>query len=124
MISPFGKLMKSKTENSLINQLRQLMQNGTLCNGNYPTIKLSLCATKALHEFINIQLCRNMLTSHSRNYDHLCSILNILVNQRSLLAAFDSALWQRYRSTNSKAPANGHQIAGLAKALVRGGFYP
>lgn len=117
-------LMKSQTENSLINQLRQLSQSGALCNVNYPTIKISNCATKALSEFIDIQLCRNRSTSHSRNYYHLCSILSILVNQRNLLNGTDKGIWRYYRSTNSQVPIDGHQISGLAKALVRGGFYP
>ncbi len=116
--------MKSQTENSLINQLRQLMHSGTLYTGNYPSIKLSKCAIKALREFIDIQLCKNSTSSNSTNYYHLCAILSILVNQRNLLNGTDIDIWRHYRTINTQAPADGHQISGLAKALVRGGFYP
>ena len=50
--------MRNNTETLLISQLKDRHQNGELCNGNYPSVPLSPCATIALREFIDVNLCR------------------------------------------------------------------
>jgi len=58
------------------------------------------------------------------NYQHLLSLLRILNAQRTLLTAHDTFIWQQYRNLNPGAPGTSHQLASLAKALIKGGFYP
>lgn len=115
--------MRNSTEASLITQLRQLQQSGLLCNGNYPTVNLSGCASIALREFIDVYICQ-LRASQSINYQHLLSLLRILNAQRTLLTAHDTFIWQEYRKLNLGVPGTSHQLVGLAKALIKGGFYP
>ena len=117
--------MLASTEQALIGQLQHLLSTLQLCNGIYPTVKLSDCATAALREFIRINICKRTQSSPpSKNYQYLLDLLQMISNNRSLLCQTDAAIWHLYKQSNSNVPGSPHQLPGLAKALIKGCFYP
>ena len=117
--------MLANTEQALIGQLQHLLTTHQLCNGIYPTVKLSDCATAALREFIRINICNGTQSSPpSRNYKYLLDLLQMIFNNPSLLCQTDAAIWDLYKQSNSNVPGSPHQLPGLAKALIKGCFYP
>lgn len=118
--------MRHSTEQALIAQFNNLAINSQLCNRIYPTVKLSNCAKRALHDFIDIYIC-GQAQSASRtynNYIYLLGILSMINNNRQLLSNNDNQIWRLYMQSNPVAPQNHHQLPGLAKALIGGGIYP
>jgi|GEM_PF-2114889 len=118
--------MRHSTEQALINQLNNLASNSQLCNGIYPTVKLSKCSTGALHDFIDIYICGKAQSASRiyKNYNYLLGLLSMINNNRQLLSNSDNQIWGLYRQSNSAAPPSHHQLSGIAKALISGGFYP
>lgn len=113
--------MIKTTENQLTTELRQLHSSGSLCQGIYPKVKLSDCAKAALGNYIEINICKNQLTSNSVNYNYL---IGILPSINSNINLSDKKLWNIYRNVNPNSPGSGHQIPGVGKALINAGYYP
>jgi len=120
--------MKKITEQLLGTQLDQLRNTSQLCNGKYPNVKLSDCATTALKDFIDICIYKNRppSTGVSKNYHYLIDILIIIHSNPTLLNESDNSIWQLYINKNKsqQLPKSNHQIPGVAKAIIRAKLFP